>query len=222
MISTRDLANLPKPEALRRLLQAYALLDAILEEDWQYRYYSFNSKWSATEQMASMRNGSGGDFFAVFDSSGCFLRGFDHESTMTPWRARPPSIWPGVLVDVPPQFESSLKEAAFHMEDTTFCIWCLVGDAAWSRGTIEFPANEEDPDGSLWMLSALDGKPETYQLFAKEYYELDVELEAISRVFAHEPLSVELLQAFPGAREFQDVIADAEEIAYPIKPCLPS
>jgi hypothetical protein len=37
-------------------------------------------------------------------------------------------------------------------------------------------------------------------------------------VFAHEPLSDELLQAFPSSRNVQDVIADAEEIGYPIKP----
>jgi hypothetical protein len=218
MISTRDLTSLPKPDALCRLLQALALLDAILEEEWQYRYYSFNSKWSATEQMGSMRNGSGDDFFAIFDSSGCFLRGFDHESTMTPWRKTPPTIWPGVLEEVPPQFVNSLKEPAFHMEDTTFCIWCLASDSDWSRGSIEFPTNEDDPDGSLWMLSALDGNPKTYQLFAKEYFELDVELDGISRVFAHEPLSVELLQEFPSSRNVQDVIADAEEIGYPVKP----
>ncbi|OAI16623.1 hypothetical protein A1359_07200 [Methylomonas lenta] len=218
MISTRDLENLPKPDALRSLLQALALLDAILEEEWQYRYYSFNSKWSATEQMGSMRNGSGDDFFAIFDSAGCFLRGFAHESAMTPWRETPPTIWPGVLEEVPPQFENSLKEPAFHMEDTTFCIWSLASDSAWSRGSIEFPANEDDPDGSLWMLSALDGNPTTYQLFAKEYFELDVGLDAITRVFAQEPLSVELLQAFPSSRNLQDVIADAEEIGYPIKP----
>jgi len=68
------------------------------------------------------------------------------------------------------------------------------------------------------MLSALDGNPETYQLFVREYFELEVKLGAISRVFEHEPLSVELLQAFPCSRNFQDVIADAEEIGYPIKP----
>lgn len=183
MISTRNLASLPKPDALRRLLQALALLDAILEEDWQYRYYSYNSKWSGTEQMGSMRNGSGDDFFSIFDSSGCFLRGFDHESAMTPWRKTPPTIWPGVLEGVPQQFKSSLNEPAFHMEDTTFCIWCLASDSTWSRGSIEFPPNEDDPDGSMWMLSALDGNPKNYQSFAKEYFELDVAVDAISRVF---------------------------------------
>lgn len=218
MISTRHLAGLPQPDALRRILQALAMLDAILEEEWEYRYYSYNAKWSDTEEMASMRNGSGDDFFAVFDTAGCFLRGFDHESAMTPWRKTPPGIWPGVLDEVPPQFKSSLEEPAFHMEDTTFCIWRLAGESTWSRSTIDFPPGDDDPDGSLWMLSALDGNPETYQSYADEYFELDVELNAIARVFAHEPLSAELLRAFPSSRTMQDLISDAAEIGYPVNP----
>jgi hypothetical protein len=198
-------------------MQSLGMLDAILEADWEYRYYSFNAKWSDTEQMGSMRNGSGDDFFAVFGPVGCFLRGFDHESAMTPWRETPPSVWRGVLDGVPAAFESSLREPAFHMEDTTFCIWWSSGDSAWSRGSIEFPKGETDPDGSQWMLSALDGDPRTYQTFAKEYFELDVELDAISRIYAHEPLSRDLMLAFPASRSFEEVAADAEEIGYPVK-----
>jgi hypothetical protein len=215
MISTRHLTNLPPPDALRRLLQALALLDAILEEEWDNRYYSFDSKWSATEQMGSMRNGSGDDFFALFSTNGCFLRGFDHGSAMSPWREKPSKIWPGVLTGVPPQFNNALNEPAFHMEDTTFCIWCLARTAAWHHGSIDFP-DGEDPDGSQWLLSPLDGSPETYQTFAEEYFELDVPLDAIARVFAHEPLSAALLQAFPSSRDLQSVIKDAVEIDYPI------
>ena len=217
MISTRNLASLPKPAILRRLLQSLALLDAIMEEEWDYRYYSFNAKWSDTEQMGSMRNGSGDDFFAVFDSSGAFLRGFDHESAMTPWRKTPPKIWPGVLDAVPIRFANSLHEPAFHMEDTTFCIWCQTSETEWSHGKIMFPEGEEDPDGSQWMLSALDGKPETYRSFVEEYFELEVDVNAISRVFAHEALSAELLAAFPTSRNFQEIIKEAEEIGYPVK-----
>ena len=217
MMSTRNLTNLPKPEALKRPLQALALLDAILEERWQYRYYSFNSKWSSSEQMGSMRNGSGDDFFAMFDSSGCFLRGFDHESKMTPWRKKPPKVWPGILETVPSQFAASVIEPAFHMEDTTFCIWCLASDSEWSRGVIQFPEDIVDPDGSEWMLSELEGKPEMYWAFAEEYFEVDVDVSAISRVFTHEPLSPELLAAFPANRNLAEIIADAEEKGYPIK-----
>jgi hypothetical protein len=216
-ISTRDLSGLPNPEGLRRLLQSLAMLDAILSEDWDGRYYSFNAKWSATEQMGSMRNGSGDDFFAVFDAAGCFLRGFDHEAAMSPWRNEPSTVWPGVKEGVPPHFVSQLNEPSFHMDDTTFCIWCLTGEAIWSHGPINFP-DDADPDGSQWMLSVLDGNPETYRSYARDYFELDVAAEAISRVYAHEALTPALLQAFPSSRDFQSVVADAVEIGFPVQP----
>jgi hypothetical protein len=217
MISTHDLTLLPNPDQLRRLLQATAMLDAILEEEWENRYYSFDASWSESQQMGSMRNGAGDDFFAVFEASGCFLRGYGHASAMSPWRAdSPPKFWPGVLDSVPAQFASCLKEPAFRMQDTTFCIWWLAGDARWSVGAIDFPC-ETDPDGSQWMLSELDCNPQTYQAYAREYFELDVPLEAIARVYAHEPLSQALLDEFASARALEEVVADAREIAYPFK-----
>ncbi|PWF54682.1 hypothetical protein C7C56_005370 [Massilia glaciei] len=199
-------------------MQALAMLDAILEEEWQYRYYSFNANWGENAQMGSMRNGSGDDFFTLFDDAGCFLKGFDHESTMSPYRETPLRTWPGVLDDVPVQFESALKEPAFSMQNTTFCIWRRAGDFTWSHGDIDYPEGEDDPDGSLWMLSALDGGPETYQSFAEDYHELEVEAGAVARVFAHEPLSAELLAAFPTSRSLRDVVLDAREIGYPVGP----
>ena len=57
MISTRDLSGLPDIDALKRLMQSMAMLDAILSPEWEYRCYSFNSKWGARgcAQMGSMR-----------------------------------------------------------------------------------------------------------------------------------------------------------------------
>lgn len=104
MISTRDLSLLPDVDSLRRTLRAMAMLDAILCREWQFRYYSFNTTWAAGEQMGSMRNGSGDEFFAYFGSAGCWLKGFAHEYPMTPYRENPLLPWPGVLDTVPAEF----------------------------------------------------------------------------------------------------------------------
>ena len=58
------------------------MLDAIIMPEWDYRYYSFNSKWSAGQEMASMRNGQSDAWFCVFSDVGVFFKGFDHESHM--------------------------------------------------------------------------------------------------------------------------------------------
>ena len=43
-----------------------ALLEAILCLDWEYRYFSFDAHWSKNQEMASMRDGSGGHWFLLF------------------------------------------------------------------------------------------------------------------------------------------------------------
>ena len=54
MISTRDLSAMPDLAGFRRLARSVAMLDAILSPEWEFRYYSFNSKWAEGEMMASM------------------------------------------------------------------------------------------------------------------------------------------------------------------------
>ena len=116
--------------------------------EWDYRYYSFNSKWSAGQEMTSMRNGQGDAWFCVFSDVGVFLKGFDHESQMSPWSAKPPQVWRGVLDEVPDRFNPFATEPAFSMGDTTFCIWRGHDDDVWRTGHIEWPSGE-DPDGKV-------------------------------------------------------------------------
>ncbi|MFL5628040.1 MAG: hypothetical protein ACJ788_20875 [Ktedonobacteraceae bacterium] len=43
MVSPHNHSILPHIQLLIRLSQSLALLDALLEPEWQYRYYSFNA-----------------------------------------------------------------------------------------------------------------------------------------------------------------------------------
>jgi hypothetical protein len=213
-ISTRNLKMLPDVDRLRLLLQSLAMLDAILSPEWEYRYYSFNARWSKREQMGSMRDGCGDGFFTLFNAAGCFLKGFAHESAMSPYGRRPKRVWPGVLDSVPPAFAAALKEPAFSMEDTTFCVWRLSADETWQRGRIEFPPGA-DPDGSQALLSILDGEPKTYQAWAEDYYEQRVSLAAVKQIYAHEPLTDELVERLNAEITVKELAADIQEIGYP-------
>jgi len=216
MISTRDLSLLPDVEGLRALLQALATLDAILCPDWQYRYYSFNRKWAAGEQMGSMRNGQGDDFFAHFSSAGCWLKGFAHESPMSPYAHAPKRVWPGILEEVPEEFAACLREPAFSVEDVTFCIWRRTMDKRWTNGPVSFPPDVEDPDGSAFLLSALDGRPETYQSFATDYYETAVDVASVEHVYQHRPLTRDIVASLNGERSLDELASDLNEIGYPM------
>jgi hypothetical protein len=189
------------------------MLDAIISRNWDYRYYSFNAHWSEGERMGSMRNGQGDDFFALFNAAGCFLKGFGHESPMSPWSRRPKSIWPGILDSVPAEFATCLEEPAFNMEDTTFCIWRRYSDKSWRCGVIDFPEGP-DPDGSHYLLSRLDGEPESYQAWAEDYYERAVDLAAVRQVYAHKPLNEKLVRQLNPEVSLKELAEDSKEIGY--------
>jgi hypothetical protein len=163
--------------------------------------------------MASMRNGQGDAWFCVFSDVGVFLKGFDHESQMSPWSAQPPHVWRGVLDEVPEKFKPFATEPAFSMADTTFCIWRGHDDEAWRTGHIEWPSNE-DPDGSDWMLSILDGDPQKYKSWAESYYERSMSLHLIDHVYQHRRLTDEFVQTLNPNRNLETLASDIEEIGY--------
>jgi hypothetical protein len=221
-ISTRNLSPLPDVNTLRRLLQSLAMLDAIIHPDWAGRYYSFNAHWARGEQMGSMHTGSGDNFFALFNKHGCWLKGFAHESVMSPYRAgkgQPPAVWPGVLDSVPEQFAACLKEPAFTVEDTTFCIWRRNSDAKWQCGQIMYP-DAYYSDGSHDLLALLDGQPQSYKAWADEYYEnedgpLDLPIESIHAIYQHRALTDDLVKSLNPTSSTKTVAPDAKEIGFP-------
>ncbi|MBW3635689.1 MAG: hypothetical protein KY445_04370 [Armatimonadetes bacterium] len=192
-----------------------ALLDAILQPEWQYRYYSFNVHWNEGEEMASMRDGAGNDYFLLFSNAGAILKGFDHESPMSPYASDPPRIWPGILERVPAVFASFLAEPAFALEATTFCIWRTSSDQKWQVGDIEFP-DGDDPDGSASILTLLDGNPQNYCDWATENYEVKVNLKAVEDIFAHRPITPQIVGSLNAGLDLEDLTDDLREIGYRI------
>jgi hypothetical protein len=216
-VSTRDLSALPDIGTLEKITQSLAMLDAILCPEWEYRYFSFDARWDVAlgERMASMRNGSGDEYFLLFTARGAIMKGFDHESPMSTWSSESRTVWPGVLDNVPPEFAAFLEEPAFNMADATFCIWRTAEDSQWHRGVISFPEGS-DPDGSEALLWALGGSQHAYREFARDYFEVDVELAAIRDVFDHAPLTLDLVRRLNPARAYAELVTDGTEIGYPM------
>ncbi|MEU7866358.1 hypothetical protein [Dactylosporangium sp. NPDC049140] len=212
-MTVHDLAGrLPGIEELRAHCRALATLDAILCPEWESRLYSFDSRWSPGEEVASMRDGSGNDWFIAFGRGGAFMRGFDHESAMA-GRLRP-----GVADAVPAVFTGFVHEPAFGFHDgglrATFCLWRETADDRWRAGAVDFPPGA-DPDGSGHLCELLvDRTPEAYRRYAEDYFEVDADLSAIRRVYAHEPLTAGLVRALNPELTVADLEADVAEIGY--------
>ena len=207
------LTELPSVENLKTLCQSLAMLDAIIYPEWEGRYYSFNNHWSSDIALASMRDGEGDHWFILFASPGSLIKGFAHESVMSPYRIQPPSVWPGVLDSLPETLKSLLADPALLMEDVTFCFWRTSQDIAWTRGNVVYPPGE-DRDGSLDLLTLLDGNPESYQKWATEYYEREVDLDAVRHVYEHNSLTPSVLAALNPNLTLADLSEDIEEIGF--------
>ncbi|MET7996779.1 hypothetical protein ABZU76_38465 [Amycolatopsis sp. NPDC005232] len=211
--------QLPAIADLRDLCRSLAMLNAILSPDWESRYYSFNATWAEGEEMASMRNGSGDEYSIVFSAAGVYVRGFGHESPMSPY-GHDGEPWPGVIDGVPEVFKPFVEEPAFTDEDgvpvVTACLWREAKDDRWRHGTIDFPSNRADPDGATGLFQLLvDRSPEAFQSFAEDYYEVSVDLEAVSALYASRPLTQELVSALNVEVTLADLAQDISEIGYP-------
>ncbi len=209
MISTRHLKALGDVDQIRRLTQSLAVLDAIVCPEWEDRYYAFNAQWGDGEMMASMRNGSGDEWYLLFNAAGAIMKGLDHESAMFTFRAPRK----GIYDEVPEAFQSFLKEPAFDIDNVSFCIWRTIQDPSWRVGNVEFPAGR-DPDGSAGLLAILDGNPETYRDFAGDYYEVALDIDVIDAVYAHRPLSEDLVQKLNPEMNLKAAEEDLAEIGY--------
>jgi hypothetical protein len=216
-ISTRNKHLLPNIADFTRISRAAAMLDAIMVPEPELRYFSVDKNWAPGTVMMSMRNGSGDEYFATVSSAGAIIKGFDHECPMSPWNSPSGDVWPGVLESVPPQFGSFLSEEAFMAEDTTFCLW-NVDDAGWNCGDILLPPNASpaDPlDGSAGLLWIFDGQPETYRKHAEDYFEVDLPLDAITKIYQLQPLTQGLVRSLNVESSLADVQTDIAEIGYP-------
>jgi hypothetical protein len=213
-LSTATPEELPGIQDLRRLTQSIAMLDAIISPEWEYRYYSYNSKWGPEEQMASMRDGCGDNWFILFDRNGAALIGFAHEYPL----AKDSSFAKRIQETVPAVYASFLTEPAFRMGAASFCMWRRTDDLAWN---VVIPATgpvSPEEDGSAELIRIFDGQPLSYQIWAENYYERAISLPSVQAIYEHQPLTERLVANLNPELSLSQIMTEAVEIGYPLEP----
>lgn len=206
MISTQDLSAMPDLASFARITRALAALDIIASPDWQYRYYAFDPAWGAA-MMASMRNGSGDQWFAHVSAAGTALLGLSHESPA--YRQDDPQPW--VYADLPDVLAKDVRhEVAFEPNNVSFCVWRRTEDDRWHG---QAPPDGSD-DGSAGQLQILSGAPEHYVEFADDYYGLTVTAADVTAVYGHEEITEALVARINPEAVFADVAKELAEIGY--------
>lgn len=228
-MTARDIAaRLPDIEILRRRCLAAATLDAILSPEWDGRRYSFTADWGGKASAAEIRDGCGNDCFIVFTTDGVFIKGFDHESPMSPYRrasthaSGSPELWPGLVDGLPAVFTQFLTEPAFAGPDgvlaMTFCIWRENHDSQWHSGPVDFTGLDPyDTDGAHEMLGALcePNPAAAYSSFAFEYFEVDLDPVAVEQIFELGPITDQLVRSINPSATLDDLARDLASSGYP-------
>jgi len=182
-------------EQLRKKLKSLALLDAIIEQEWQYRYFSYNSKWTDTEEMGSLRDGCGGEWFLWISGSLAGYKCFSPEDGLMHDLQEAKSKAPGGYMEF-------ISEPAFAMDSAT-CIWYLDGSDWVKYGK---PIN--------WLIGievAANWMPSDYHAWATEYYEREIDLPSIERIFNGE-FSEEIAKKLNPEVEFNELLSELPEI----------
>ncbi len=187
-----ELNRLPEPDCLKKLMIVQSMLNTILcEEEW-LRYHSFDPEWAKEVSMAKIDNGSGDHLFILFSNEGTIVKGFDHESPLSPHAQDEYAVLSGIYDQVPDSLLSLLDDEALEREDVTFCIWRENNDACWKKGEVN--AVKDADDGSGFLLGTIYQTAEEFVKFADNYYELSLPLVIVERVYAGEPITMDMIQ----------------------------
>ena len=152
---------------LKNKLKYLALLDAIIEPEWEYRYYSYNSKWAENEEMSSLRDSCGGEWFILFFGDSV---AFKCTSPVDGLAANFEEL-KGL---VPIEYSSFLSESAFSMDSGT-CIWYLENNR-WVKLGVDI-TDLPNPDVINNMNTS------DYCTFAENIYEIELDKDIVDSIF---------------------------------------
>ncbi|MCO6148656.1 hypothetical protein [Flavobacterium sp. NRK1] len=204
MASTKNPNLLPDIYNLQNICKAISVLDAILSQKWEFRYYSYNAKWDVGEHCFQMRNGLGDEMQILFLENGCVINGFAHEFELKD------------KIKITTNLNSIFNEFMFgepvNSIGTTFCIWTTYYDKEqWKTGIL----NNFD-DNSDKMLTILNADPKTYYDHIKEYFDTTIPLEIITKIYNGEKITKDIVLAINNnLNDWKQLEKDLNEIEYP-------
>lgn len=201
---------LPEPGVLKRVMQVQAALDLILcEEDW-LRYHRYSPQWRADTAMANVDNGSGDHLFILFSPQGVIMKGFDHESSLSPHAGEEYEIWPGIYDRTPQALLALLEDEAIEKDEVSFCIWRGAGDNSWRKGQIVIPDGADD--GSGFLLGTIRITPEKYADWAENYFDMELPLEMVKGIYRGSPITESAIRALNPERDVRAALRELQEI----------
>jgi len=241
--TTRDPSRLGTIADLRRRTQALAVLDLLLHETPEHQFARAEGLVEGVE-LAGRGNGAGDDVLVVFTAEGALVRGFDHESPMSPYNPdvalahlsddeleemdlgeqlrlqeelRP---FPGVLDPVPAPIRELLaqldRDPARPVPIPSVLTFCLWHPHDGDGWQVGEIAfpEHEDPDGSEFLLGPYSWDAVGYHAQLERYVGRPIPLALVEAVFDHAPLTPELVGLVEAPRELDELLEAVRSLGY--------
>lgn len=211
--------SVPEPAELERRMKVLAGLDIILcEEDW-LRVHRYDPEWTKGAALGTVDNGAGDELHVIFAEAGTLIRGFDHESPLSPHAREEYGLWPGMYDGLPAALRSCMEAGEWDEEEITFCLWRLSEASSWETGVLrELDSLEDEADaagGASFLFGFLAGTPEAYADWAQTYFdeaERPLPLGAVARIYAGEAVTEALIKELNPQRDSAEALEELQRI----------
>lgn len=230
--NTQKLEKLPEITKLISVSRSLAALDLIYQDPFHKNddaSVQFTEHWRDKEGEKVLKlEWEGRDSLVIwFSPGGCVIKGHDDESVMNPsvtpfdlQEQEGKKLYPNLLNGFPKELKNFLKDPDFDSENATFIIWRKADDESWHIGPITWPNRApnrwKSHDGSDDLLSPLAIDAKAYANWVKKAKHRKVHEQDIEKVFAHEPMSDELLKKLDSHHKLSEIKDKLETIGYPI------
>lgn len=212
-------------DSLRKRMRILAALDIIFSEKEWLRVHHYEAELQPSVAWGSIDNGAGDHLHVLFTDSGTLIKGFDHESPLSPHAREDGEIYPGMYDEVPEALMAVLRdqEETWDLEDVTFCLWQEGNDLPWKVGNwIQLAMTEEDEadarGGAEFLLGYLEKNSEDYVDWAKGYYDLqNLPLEAVAEVYEEKPVTASLIKQLCPERDVAAALDELQQRGYPVE-----
>lgn len=209
--------NLPNTKRLKEILLCQSALDIIMNDerkDW-LRLSNFYKNYFDGIDMVKIDNGAGDNMYILFSKDGVIIKGFDHESMLSPYANDDEEIAEGIYDSVPIELLELLKDESIEVTDVTFCVWISKNESSWKKGDVIVPDDyAEDDDGEGFLLGYIFDDADSWLDWAKDYYEKEIPLECVKAIYEHKDITREIIEKINPKRDIDSVIKELKMIGY--------
>lgn len=197
-------------DILKTLLRRMAAMDIVLSEKANLRCFFYKIEWRNGVDIAWYENGGGDDIYILFKGEEAIIKGFDHESEVSPHAQETFHIWPGIYDKAPPHLLELLKEEDLVFEDVTFCYWKTSHDAIWQEGETNIPTDIDN--GSSWLLECIHKEVEQHYDWIKHYYAIEPDINIIKALFNSDQWKLKDIEALNPIFNFKTGLIELKQL----------